>query len=288
MPTHHVEGVLEVIGPEAHQAPLVVDSPHSGTIYPPDNLMIVPQEVLTSGTDLYVHELFASCVNHGATLLHALFPRMYIDPNRAADDLDPSLIDGTWPGKLRPTEKSESGFGLMRRLALPNVPVYERPLPVAEIQMRLDRYYWPYHRTLSTLLDEHQDRFGAVWHLDCHSMKPVGNAMNTDAGEPRPDVVLGNRHGQSCSADFTAFVTERFEAEGLTIALNQPYAGAELTEAYSNPDTGRHSLQIELNRGLYLDDKTYERSSGFDALVGAIDRVCEAIADYALASARSR
>ncbi|MEO1224433.1 MAG: N-formylglutamate amidohydrolase [Pseudomonadota bacterium] len=282
MPLERIEGVLEVHDPDVGHVPLVFDSPHSGTDYPPDSKVVAPQAALDSGVDLYVHELFGTAPSHGAALLHALFPRMYIDPNRAADDIDITLIDGVWPSPVNPTEKSERGFGLLRRLVLPDVPLYGGPLPVAEVQMRLDRYYRTYHDTLVRLLDQRLDWFGAVWHVNCHSMKPVGNAMNDDAGVKRPDMVLGDRMGTSCDRTFAAFVAERLESEGLTVKFNDPYQGAELTHAYSDPVAGRHSLQIEINRGLYMNDQTLERTAGFGALAAALDRLIGSLAAYAL------
>ena len=282
MPLERIEGVLEVHDPDVGHAPLVFDSPHSGTAYPANHRIVAPRAALESGVDLYVHELFGTAPSHGAALLHALFPRMYIDPNRAEQDIDPALIEGDWPHPLNPTEKSERGFGLIRRLALPDVPVYDRPLPAAEIQMRLDRYYRPYHTTLVRLLDQRLDWYGAVWHVNCHSMKPVGNAMNDDAGAKRPDIVLGDRMGTSCDRAFAAFVGERLEAEGLTVVFNKPYQGAELTHAYSDPSAGRHSLQIEINRGLYMTEDTLERSAGFGALAAALDRLAGSLAAFSL------
>jgi len=284
----NIDGVLEVRDTDTNRVPLVFDSPHSGTKYPADNLIVAPQKALESGVDRYVHELFGSAPDHGAALLHALFPRMYIDPNRAPDDIDPSLIDGSWPSALNPTDKSERGLGLLRRLALPGVPVYAAPLTVNEVKRRLDGYYWPYHRTLTGLIDQRQDWFGAVWHVDCHSMKSHGNAMNIDDGNRRPDVVLGDLKGRSCDAGFTSFVCDHLEDEGLTVSINDPYQGAELTRANANPSADRHSLQIEINRALYMTEDTFERTNGFDTLTAVIDRLCGALADYAMDAARSR
>lgn len=288
MASQIIDGVLEVTNPSQNRVPLVFDSPHSGTCYPNGSLIAAPQHALDSGVDRYVHELFAGAPAYGTALLHAVFPRMYIDPNRAEDDIDPALIDGSWGTPLNPTDKTERGLGLIRRYALPGVPVYSSPLPAAEIRARIESFYRPYHQTLASLIDERVDQFGAVWHIDCHSMKSHGNAMNIDNGAARPDIVLGDLDGQSCDPAFTAFVTERLESDGLTVAINTPYKGAELTRAYSNPAAGRHSLQIEINRSLYMSEDTFERSSGFASLAAAIDRLCGALADYTADAALSR
>lgn len=272
--------VLAVDEPASSGVPLVFDSPHSGTAMPEDSNHVAGPADLATAVDHYVHELFGTAPDHGAALLHALFPRTYIDANRAASDIDPALIDGPWPGPLAPSEKSASGFGLIRRLVLPDVPMYDRRLSVAEVQARIDRYYAPYHAALTTLLDARHTRFGAVFHVDCHSMKEYGNAMNTDAGQRRADMVLGDRKGTTCDPAMTAMVADFLKGRGYSVAINEPYQGAELVRRYGRPDENRHSLQIELNRALYLDEATFTRSPGFTALKTDLDALIGALAAF--------
>lgn len=274
--------------PPARQVPVVFDSPHSGTDIPVDFDYSAPQSAMSSAVDWYVDALYGSAPAFGAALLAARFPRTYVDPNRNVADIDIALIDGDWPGPVRPGPKTESGMGLLRRLALPGVPVHDRLLSVAEAVCRIENYYEPYRAALQRLLDARHARFDEVWFVDCHSMKSVGNAMNTDAGAPRPDVVLGDGDGTSCAPEFTALVAEAFRELGYSAAINDPYRGADLVQTHGDPNAGRHSLQIELNRSLYLDETTFNRTTGFDRLQQNLTRVVAAVCEFAKARAQSQ
>lgn len=258
--------VFERREPIGQAVPLVFDSPHSGTDYPSDFGCVAPMAVLRTGEDTHIDDLFGEAPAHGATLIAALFPRSYIDVNRDELDIDPTLLAGAWPCELKPGEKTRLGMGLIRRLAQPDVPMYDRKLSVTEIQMRIDTYYRPYHAAVKAALEGAHERFGAVWHLDCHSMGSVGSAMTSDGAKRRPDFVLGDRDGTTCGAEFTDTVAQWLKNRGYHVTINDPYKGVELVRRYSNPSLRRHSLQIELNRGLYMDEKTREPSAGYAKL----------------------
>lgn len=266
-----VPGVLYRRDPEAEPVPLVVDSPHSGVEWPADfEHRVTVQELLTS-VDAHVDELFGATPAVGGTLLAALFPRAYVDPNRAEDDLDAALIDGEWPYPLNPTGKTAAGMGVIRRLILAGRPLYDRPLPAAQILHRLETCHRPYHAALAAAIDRAHLRHGVVFHIDAHSMKPVGTPMNDDAGRARPDVVVSDREGTTCEPEFIDRSVRILRDLGYRVAINDPYKGAELVRRHSDPAAGRHSLQIELNRALYLDPETFGRSAGFDRLKGDLD-----------------
>jgi N-formylglutamate amidohydrolase len=276
--------VLEVRRPNGVALPLVFDSPHSGTDYPEDFAHIAPLSELRKAEDTYVDELFAAAVDHGATFLRALFPRSYVDPNRAADDLDPALIDGEWPGPIAPTPKSALGLGLLWSRYPPGLPLYGRKLTVAEVRRRIEGYHRPYHDALRRALDETYARFGVVWHIDCHSMPALSNAMAVEGpGVARPDFTLGDRDGTTCSAELTDFVRQTLTGYGHKVTVNNPYKGAELVRAWSDPAAGRHSLQIEINRRLYMDERTFEKTAGFGLLRADLTRLIAASADFARA-----
>lgn len=260
--------VLVQYDPVGTPVPLVFDSPHSGIDYPADFGCVAPMPILRSGEDTHIDDLFGTAPEQGATLIAALFPRSYIDVNRDELDIDPTLLAGPWPCELKPGEKTRLGMGLIRRLAQPDVPMYDRQLPVAEIQARIETYYRPYHAAVKSALDRTCERFGAVWHLDCHSMGSVGSTMTSDGARRRPDFVLGDRDGTTCAADFTQTVFSWLKARGYHVTINDPYKGVELVRRYSNPSGRRHSLQIELNRALYMDEKTREPNEGYAKLKG--------------------
>ena len=264
----------------ADPLPLVFDSPHSGSALPESFGAAQPPEILRQAEDSYVDELFAGVPAQGATLIAATFPRAFIDVNRAPDDIDPDLLDGPWPGALNPTIRSERGIGLIRRLVGPGQPVYDRRLPVAEVQARLDDHYRPYHGHLEQTLAALKRRFGVVYHVNCHSMKSVGNATTPDGPVPRGDVVVGDLHGMSCAPDFTRLVADAFASRGYSVAVNDPYAGAHILERHGNPEVGTHSLQVEINRALYMDGSTRERHGGFEKLRADLDSVAADIAAF--------
>ena len=263
--------------------PLIFDSPHSSRFCPDDMRSIAPQAALDTGWDAYVDELWGKTPQLGATLLAARVHRMYIDFNRSREDIDTELLAEAWPDAIRPTEKSKAGMGLIRRYALPGVALYDRKLSVTEVQHRIREYYAPYHRALQDLIDAAHTRYGQVWHIDCHSMKATGNAMNIDNGSRRADFVLGDRDGGSADPAFTRWVAEQLQGFGYDVKINDPYRGAELIRAYSDPAHGRHSIQIEINRALYMDEKNCTRNRGFSELQANLTMLAARIAAYARA-----
>ena len=255
-----------VLREPAAPAPVVVDSPHSGMDWPPDFTPAAPRDAILTTWDAYVDELWSEAPSAGAALLAATFPRAYIDVNRAEDDIDAALLDAPWPGVLAPTGYSARGMGLIRRLALPHVPMYARPLSVEEVRRRIDRYYRPYRAALRERVTHARERFGAAWYLDCHSMKSRGNEMNVDAGDARPDVVISDRHGRSADASYTAWMADWFRARGFSVSINEPYQGGDLVACIGAPQDDVHAVQIEINRALYLDEAAVTRGPRFDRI----------------------
>ncbi len=262
--------------------PLVLDSPHSGTHYPADFDHLPPRSVVRQAEDTYVETLYAAAPLTGATLIEALFPRAYIDPNRHISDMDPAVLDEPWPGPIAPSHKTELGIGLIWRLAHGGVPMYARPLSLADVERRIALCYEPYHAAVAAALDERHRRFGAVWHLNCHSMPAVGDVMSDDPGRPRADFVLGDgdRDATTCEPEFTAFVAATLSGMDYSVAINDPYKGVELVRKHGRPAERRHSLQIEINRGLYMDEATLAKTAGFAALQADLARLVEALVDY--------
>jgi N-formylglutamate deformylase len=269
--------------PATDAIPLICDSPHSGSTYPADFRHALPFELLRSGEDTDVHVLWDALPGVGATLLAAEFPRTYIDPNRDLADLDPAMLDGPWPGPLDPGEKTRLGIGLIWREAGPNgrQPIYDRLLGVAEVQHRIAAYHAPYHAAMREHIEAAYARFGAVWHLNLHSM-PANSyeGLQIKSDHPLADFVLGDRDGTTASPEFTAMVAEALRKRGFSVAINDPFKGVALIARLGRPAERRHSLQIELHRGLYMDERTRERSPGFAALQNALAEVAGDIAAY--------
>lgn len=267
--------------PKSPAAPAVFDSPHSGTAYPEDFRTIAPMAEVRRSEDAFVDELFGSAPAHGAALIAATFPRIYIDPNRDLIDLDPAMLDGPWPDPLVPSRKTELGVGLIWRIMPPDIELYDRLLSVAEVRRRIDRCWKPYHEAVAAAIDEIHARFGKVWHVNCHSMPAVGNAASEDGPVARAEFVLGDRDGTTCSPDFTAFVAGELRDMGYEVKINEPYKGVELVRRYSDPAAGRHSLQIEINRKLYMDEQCIEKNGGFATMRANMDRLAAVICRYA-------
>jgi N-formylglutamate deformylase len=268
-------------GTAEQHAPIVVDSPHSGTIYPFNTGIVAPSQALKTTWDAFVDELWEGAPGVGAPLLAARFPRAYIDPNRSPADIDDTLLDEPWPSPLAPSAACKRGMGLIRLNALPGVPMYEGKLSAREIRHRLDQYYLPYHAVLKAQIDTAVERFGKVWHINCHSMKSVGNAMNVDNGAMRPDIVVSDRNGTSASSEFTEWVASSFDAKGYKVMINTPYQGGHIVTEYGDPHRGRHSVQIEIKRGIYMDEKAFEKNDGFADLQRDISRFLGELAAYA-------
>jgi N-formylglutamate amidohydrolase len=269
---YEIPGVLWRRDPRDDAMPLVFDSPHSGSVYPDDFLFCCPLPVLRRAEDAFVDELFAAAPEHGATLIGAVFPRSYLDVNRAADDLDPGLLAAAWPSQLslRPATR----VGLVRRYAQPGVPIYDRKLHPDEVMGRVERYHAPYHRALDEACDRLHAQFGAVWHINCHSMPSTGNRRLGRKGE-HGDFVLGDRDGTTCAAEFTDFVAAMLRRMGYEVHVNDGYKGVEIVRRQGRPGERRHSLQIEVDRSLYMDQRTLEKHAGFDAVKADLSKLVQ-------------
>jgi len=267
--------------------PVVYDSPHSGSIYPDDFDHVLERAVLRRSEDAHVDELYAHVVDDGAPLLHALFPRCYVDPNRSEFDIDIDMIDGPWDGVATPTSKSTvRGVGLIWRQVKVFGTIYDRKLTADEVRVRIERFWRPYHEALESLLDERVARFGRVYHINCHSMAASGDRTTEDGLRDRPDFVIGDLDGTACEPGLTDLIVETLRGIGHSVAVNDPYKGFELTRRYSDPAKGRHSIQIELNRKLYMDEKNLSKAQGFFAAQGSLRTLSAAIKRYALEKMR--
>ena len=272
------QDVFLVHGPAQPLRPLVLDSPHSGRVMPADFGSLLSAQDLRDGEDCFIDELYLPAVASGVPLLAAQFPRTYIDPNRHAGDIDLDLLDGPWPHAWVPSGKAAIGKALLWRTLDDGRPLYARRLTVAEVAARIERYHRPYHARLKALLDDAHQRFGVVHHINCHSMNDVSGAMGEGgAGIQRADIVLGDRDGTTCAPEFTAFVRDTLASLGYDVKINDPFKGVELVRAYADPAAGRHSLQLEVNKRLYMDAHTLEKSPGFATLQAHLMQLLDAI-----------
>ncbi|MFO0996558.1 MAG: N-formylglutamate amidohydrolase [Alphaproteobacteria bacterium] len=256
----------DVISPADQTAAVVVASPHSGRVYPPEFLAAcrLDLKLLRKSEDSYVDELLGAAPRCGAPLLRARFPRAYVDPNREPFELDPAMFDDALPDYANTcSPRVTAGLGTIARFVANGEEIYRRKLGVAEALSRIDRLYRPYHEALEDLVASTLRRFGACLLVDGHSMPSVGGPMDRDAGRRRLDFVLGDCHGSSCAPEIVDLAQDFLEARGYHVTRNVPYAGGFTTRHYGRPDAGVHALQIEINRSLYMDEDSFERASGF-------------------------
>ena len=270
-------------GPAAPRVPLVLDSPHSGFAFPADFGSRLGEFDLREGEDCFVDQLYLPAVERGVGLIAALAPRTYIDLNRHAGDIDLDLIEGgRWPGELVASGKARLGKALVWRTLDDGRAIYDRKLAVDEVQRRIETYHQPYHGAVRDRIEATHARFGRSWHINCHSMNAVGGVQaEGGAGRARPDFVVGDRDGTTCDAGFTEFVRSVLAGMGYDVRVNDPYKGVELVRAYSDPARGRMSLQLEINKRLYMDEAARAKSAGFEPLQRQLATLVDAILDYA-------
>jgi N-formylglutamate amidohydrolase len=256
-------GILDLQQPVARSLPLVLASPHSGAEYPADFLAASRLDplALRRSEDSFVDELFGAAPRLGAPLLSARFPRAYVDVNREAYELDPSMFCDALPGFVNTgSARVRIGLGTIARVVASGEEIYAEKLRFVEAQRRIERLYRPYHQALRQLVDETEALFGGYLLLDCHSM-PSGGGPG--CGQSWADIVLGDCHGGACAPEIIE-TARRFLAErGFSVAINAPYAGGFTTDHYGRPGLRRHALQIEINRALYMNERNYRRKPHF-------------------------
>ena len=255
---------IEVLANGGQAVPLVLASPHSGADYPVDFLAASRLDALTlrRSEDSFVDEIFGAGQTLGAPLLRARFPRAYIDVNREPFELDPTMFEDLLPNFVNSqSPRVRVGLGTIARVVASGEEIYARKLKFSEAAQRIEMLYRPYHRALKQLLDATQESYGFAILLDCHSMPSASGDRDRRDRSPRADMVLGDCHGTSCHPIITETAHHVLNAKGYTTALNTPYAGGFTTAHYGRPAAGAHCLQIEINRALYMDERTFERKS---------------------------
>lgn len=281
------ERPVEVLRPPVQAAPLVCASPHSGSLYPERFVAAAALDPasLRRTEDSFVDALFGAAPQLGVPLLRALFPRVFLDVNREPFELDPAMFDGALPPFVNAgSPRVAAGLGTIARVVSANREIYRDRLAVDEALTRIRRFYRPYHTALSDLLDETASRFGAVLLLDCHSMP--SQAILAEARFGRTvDIVLGDCHGASCAPTVIAAAESRLAALGYRVTRNHPYAGGFITRYYGQPARHRHALQIEINRALYMDERRFERTAGFDRVAADMTALVATLARLDLGGA---
>jgi N-formylglutamate amidohydrolase len=264
--------------PAAHSLPFVFNTGHSGAVYPPDFVAASRLDALTlrRSEDAHVDRLFASVVALGAPLLRANFPRAFLDVNREPFELDPRMFEGRLPSFANTRSmRVAGGLGTVPRVVADGQEIYARRLPVTEATARIEGLYKPYHRALRGLIQRTARSHGHCVLIDCHSMP--SSSLGRDP-EMKADVVLGDRYGTACAPGLINGFEAAFRARGFRVVRNKPYAGGFITEHYGEPNLGRHALQIEVSRGLYMNEGSLAMTAGFSDLAEALKSIVAEVA----------
>ncbi len=265
---------------------LIYASPHSGRVYP-EQMMTrsrLDRRAVRQSEDALVDQLIAPAEQLGASLFLARYGRAYVDVNREPDELDGAMFEGGADGARTP--RVAAGLGVVPRVVARGRDIYAARLPAGEGERRIGQVWRPYHEGLDALTREARARFGGTVLIDWHSMPSAAARSERARTGTAPDVVLGDRFGQSCAPSLTAWLQHALEACGYTVVRNTPYAGGWTTERYGRPEQQADCLQVELNRALYLDEATLTPNRRFPTLQRDLMRVTERLLARTAAQAR--
>ena len=268
----------EVLHPDKNRSCVVFASPHSGRDYPFSFLRssVLDEHTIRSSEDAFVDHLFDCAPRFGAAFIKAGAPRAFVDMNRAAEELDPALIEGVRRQGHNP--RVASGLGVIPRVVANGRSIYSGKLSQVEARRRIAIYWKPYHEMLQRLLDAAHDRHGQAILIDCHSMPHEAMDGIARSGVRRPDVVLGDRFGSAASGEVVDRVEDALVRAGFTVTRNAPFAGAYITQAYGRPARGQHAVQIEIDRSIYMNEALIRPNGNFEKVQGALLEVVGEIA----------
>jgi N-formylglutamate amidohydrolase len=275
---------FEIVEPDVWRAPIIFNSPHSGSVYPDEFLKAsrIDLPALRRSEDSFMDELISGVSSCGFPTVKVNFPRSYVDVNREPYELDPRMFAGRLPSFANTRSmRVAGGLGTIPRVVGDGHEIYRERIAVDEALERIEQLYKPYHRALRRLINKAHRSFGAAIVVDCHSMPSVGVARE----EPRrPDMVIGDRYGTSCAPQLADLVEKTMRRLGYSVGRNKPYAGGFITEHYGNPASGLHTIQLELNRAVYMDERRRSRGVRFAQVAHDFTILADALAAIPLDS----
>ena len=259
--------------PENVTTPVIVASPHSGRYYPWGFMRrsVLDDRAVRTSEDAFMDRLIDVAPRMGAPLLVAEYPRAYIDLNRAADELDPAVVEGVRYASQNP--RISSGLGVIPRVVANGRAIYRGKITRVEADARIEAVWRPYHTCLSGLVHSAAARFGTSILLDFHSMPHEALDSVSRPGGQRPEVVLGDRFGAAAGTDVVEALEAGFAAAGLVVSRNAPFAGAYVTQTYGKPQQNRHAIQIEIDRSLYMNEALIRPNANFEAVRALVSEV---------------
>jgi N-formylglutamate amidohydrolase len=272
---------FEIRYPENRTVPLVFASPHSGRNYPSDFVAGARLDPLSlrRSEDGFVDDLFFAAPDYGAPLLRALFPRAFIDANREPFELDQGMFSDRLPDHVNTaSSRVAAGLGTIAKVVSNGQDIYPRKLTFLEATERINNYYWPYHRALKTLISDTRRQFGYCVVIDCHSMPSIGGPLDPDVGRGRAEFIIGDCFGSACAPYISDAVERTIIGLGYAVGRNKPFAGGFTTRHYGQPREGVHTVQIEINRALYMDEIKMLKNSDFDRIAAQMTDLIAALA----------
>lgn len=284
---HAAPGLFLRYEPLNTPVPLIVDVSRSGREYPPQYRTPLPFTTVHDNVSMYLEDLYAATPALGGTLLYCCFPNTWIDVNRHELDMDPAVVDGQWPVPLKPTARTLEGLGLIKTRSRHGEPFQERKLTLAEIEERLNLYYRPYHAELKRIVDALYERFGVLRQISCHCMSAVGAPTHPDAGKPRADFCVSDLHGKTASKETMELIVETLKSCGYSVSVNDPYVGNELIARHGKPALGMDSIQVEINKKLFIDTRTFRKTAGYEKLKADLGRLLKVIAENGMRRAKT-
>jgi N-formylglutamate amidohydrolase len=277
---------FDILEPAELRGPVVFNSPHSCCVYPRAFLAAARLDLATlrRSEDCFVDELLVGVVPRGHPLMRAHFPRCFVDVNREPYELDPRMFEGRLPSFANTRSmRVAGGLGTVARVVGDAQEIYDQRIPVDDALRRIDGLYKPYHRALRKLVTRVHREFGAAVLVDCHSMPSTAGPKDE---RPRADIVIGDRYGTSCLGFIADTIEATLRERGYAVNRNKPYAGGFITEHYGNPSVGLHSVQLEINRGLYMDERRFERSKAFATVARDLEAISDRLNEIALQELR--
>ena len=281
MPGPAMDAIVDVVMPARQRLPVVLASPHSGCVYPESFVAASRLDpiALRRSEDSFVDEIFRPAAELGAPMVRALFPRAFVDTNREPFELDPEMFDDVLPGYVNTrSPRVAAGLGTIARVVAQGQDIYQRKLRFSEALDRVQNYYQPYHDRLRGAIDETHRRFGTCLLIDCHSMPSVGVDVRDRGRIGAPDFVLGDCFGSACAPVISDTAERWLTLQGYRVVRNSPYAGGYTTRHYGKPRTGVHALQIEINRGLYMQEESFTRKPYLDTLAAEMAQLVHLLA----------
>jgi N-formylglutamate amidohydrolase len=279
--SNELDPPFEILEPAEWRGPVAFNSPHSGCVYPRAFLAAARLDlvVLRRSEDCFVDELLAGVVPRGHPLMRAHFPRCFVDVNREPYELDPRMFDGRLPSFANTRSmRVAGGLGTVARVVGDAQEIYDQRIPVDDALRRIEGFYKPYHRELRKLMTRIHREFGTAVLVDCHSMPSTAGPKDE---RPRADIVIGDRYGTSCLSVVADTIEVTLRERGYSVSRNKPYAGGFITEHYGNPAAGLHSIQLEINRALYMDERRFERSKSFSTVAQDLETISDRLNEIA-------